>query len=100
MVLKCAQRHVSTVELCSGSVQNVDIYEQEEGGRRSGCDVVLLLSRMMRAKILIINYYREMKYLESFTRTCGGVLCSIWEGERVFFRSAGLICCFFKLLLY
>lgn len=41
-------------------------------------DVVLLLSRTIKARILIdLNFYREIKDLEHFSRTWtyGGVLC-------------------------
>ncbi len=50
-------------------------------------DVVLLLSRMIKARILIdFNYYREMRDLERFkwTWTFGGVLCSVQEEDLLF----------------
>ena len=50
-------------------------------------DVVLLLSRMIKARILIdFNYYREMQDLECFelTWTFGRVLCYVQENQLIF----------------
>nr|BAC82606.1 pol-like protein [Takifugu rubripes] len=51
------------------------------------CDVVLLLSRRIKARILIdFHFYRKMEDLEQFVRTWtyGGILCSIQLEDLVF----------------
>lgn len=51
------------------------------------CDIVLLLSRMIKARITIgFNYYSKMEDLESFllTWTLDRVLCAVREHNLIF----------------